>query len=355
MKYALIGCGHIANNHVKAVKTNKLDFIAACDIVPDNIEKLLTESDLQNQKKIFRYTDYKTLLLEHPEIELIAITTSSGNHAKIALDCIDSGKNIIIEKPMAMSIKDANEIIKRSREKNVVVSVSHQNRFNYNVQKVRQALDEGKFGKLSHGNICVRWNRNKSYYDQAKWRGTWLEDGGCLMNQCIHAIDLLIWMFGEEIESVYGIIKKQIHNYIECEDVGIAILTFKNGAIATIEGTTNVYPKNLEETLCIFGEKGTVKLGGTSLNKIEAWNFADESMNKYLDKASKPDNINNYVHLYSDVVDSIIKHRKPYIDAIAGKNSLEVVLAIYKSSITGQQIKLPLTDCSTSDFANIFK
>ena len=355
MKYALIGCGHIAANHIKAVSANKLDFIAACDVIPDNIEKILTESDLQNKEKIFRYTDYKTMLSDHPELELIAITTSSGNHAKIALDCIDSGKNLIIEKPMAMSIKDANEIIKRSKEKNVIVSVSHQNRFNHNIQKVRQALDEGKFGKLSHGSICVRWNRNKNYYNQAKWRGTWLEDGGCLMNQCIHAIDLLIWRFGSEVESVFGIIKKQIHVYLECEDLGMAILTFKNGVIATIEGTTNVYPKNLEETLCIFGEKGTVKLGGTSINKIEVWNFEDESMNKYLEETSKHDYINNYVPLYADVVDSIKNHRKPYIDAVAGRNSLEIVLAIYKSSIKGEQVKLPLTDCSTSDFADIFK
>lgn len=358
MKYALIGCGRIATNHVKAVLNNKLEFIAACDIVPDNIESLLAKHNLQNDKSIARYSDYKIMLAEHPEIELVAIATSSGNHAEIALHCIECGKNVIIEKPMAMSIKDADEIIRRSKEKNVIVSVSHQNRFNIAVQKLRKAIEAGRFGKLSHGSINVRWNRGKSYYDQAKWRGTWAEDGGCLMNQCIHGIDLLRWMFGDEVDTVYGTTRQQQHDYLECEDVGIAQLTFKNGAIATIEGTTNVFPKNLEETLYVFGEKGTVKIGGTSTNNIDVWDFADETeedkSNKGLEEQTSNVYGNGHTSLYADVIDSIVNHRKPYVDAVAGRNALEVVLAIYKSSATGQPIKLPLIDCASTDFIGLF-
>ena len=180
MKYALIGCGRIATNHVKAVINNGLEFVAACDIVPENIETLLAKHDLQNDTSIARYEDYKKMIEEHPEIELIAIATSSGIHAEIALYCIDKGINVIIEKPMAMSIADADEIIRRSEEKGVVVSACHQNRFNVAVQKTRKALEDGRFGTMSHGSIHVRWNRNKAYYDQAPWRGTWAEDGGCL-------------------------------------------------------------------------------------------------------------------------------------------------------------------------------
>ena len=181
MKYALIGCGRIATNHVKAVLNNGLEFVAVCDTIPASMESLLTKHGLQDDRTIARYTDYKQMIEEHPEIELIAIATSSGNHAEIALFCIDHGINVIIEKPMAMSMADADEIVLRSEEKGLVVSACHQNRFNVAVQEVRKALESGRFGKLSHGSVHVRWNRNKEYYAQAPWRGTWAEDGGCLI------------------------------------------------------------------------------------------------------------------------------------------------------------------------------
>ncbi len=358
INYALIGCGRIATNHVKAVVNNKLHFAAACDLEPDNIENLLAKHDLQEDAGIARYTDYKQMLKEHPEINLAAIATSSGNHAEIALYCIEHGIHVIIEKPMAMSIRDADEIIKKSEEKGVIVSVCHQNRFNIAVQKMRCALEQGRFGKLSHGSIHVRWNRNKAYYEQAPWRGTWAEDGGCLMNQCIHGIDLLRWMLGEEIDTVYGVTRQQQHDYLECEDIGMAVLTFKNGAVATIEGTTNVFPQNLEETLYLFGENGTVKLGGKSTNNIDVWDFADESEsdmeNKGLEEQTSNVYGNGHTSLYADVIDAVKSGRKPYIDAIAGRNALEVVLAIYKSAAEGRPVKLPLKECASVDFVGRF-
>ena len=298
------------------------------------------------------------MLIEHPEIQLVSIATESGLHAQIALDCIDAGKNLIIEKPMAMSIPDAEEIVRRSKEKGIKVSACHQNRFNVAVQETRHALEAGRFGKLSHGSIHVRWNRNKGYYDQAPWRGTWAQDGGCLMNQCIHGIDLLRWMMGDEVEEVYGVTLQQFHSYLECGDVGMAVVRFKNGAIGTIEGTTNVYPKNLEETLYLFGETGTVKIGGTSTNNINVWDFADEgeadARNKGLQEATSNVYGNGHTSLFADVIDAIEHDRNPYVDAVAGRNALEMILAIYQSAATGKPVKLPLKNVASTDFTGRF-
>ncbi|MCR5340567.1 MAG: Gfo/Idh/MocA family oxidoreductase [Saccharofermentans sp.] len=358
MKYALIGCGRIAVNHVKAANNNNLEFVAACDIVPENIDILFEKQEPVNKGGVARYSDYKQMIEEHPEIELASIATPSGIHAEIALYFIDHGINVIIEKPMAMNIADADEIIRRSEEKGVVVSACHQNRFNIAVQKMRKAMEAGRFGTISHGSIHVRWNRNKAYYDQAPWRGTWEDDGGCLMNQCIHGIDLLRWMMGGEVESVYGVTRQQFHHYLEAEDVGMAVVTFKNGAVATIEGTTNVYPKNLEETLYLFGEKGTVKIGGTSTNNIDVWDFADENeedlANKDLKEATSNVYGNGHTSLFADVMDSITNHHKPYVDAVAGRNALEMILAIYKSMKTAQPVKLPLDDFASTDMKGTF-
>lgn len=357
MRYALIGCGRIATNHVKAVLNNKLEFVAVCDVIPEQMEALLAKHDLQNDASIKRYTDYKTLIDEN-ELDLVGIATESGIHAEIALYCIEHNVNVIIEKPMAMSIEDANKIIELAEKKHVKVSACHQNRFNVAVQEMRKALEAGRFGKLSHGSIHVRWNRNQGYYTQAPWRGTWAQDGGALMNQCIHGIDLLRWMMGNEIEEVYGVTRQQFHDYLEAEDIGMAVVKFKNGAIATIEGTTNVYPQNLEETLYLFGEKGTVKLGGKSTNNIDVWNFADETeadqVNKGLEEATSNVYGNGHTSLYADVIDAIVNDRAPYVDAYAGRNALELVLAIYKSQKEGKAVKLPLGNFASVDMTGEF-
>lgn len=354
MKYALIGCGRIAINHLKAAITNGLEIVAVCDLVPEKMNNILYKFDLQD-KGIKKYTNHLELLHDCKGVELISIATSSDCHASIAFDVIKNGVNVIIEKPMALSIKDADEIIKYEKEYGVLVSVCHQNRFNVAVQKTRVALENGDFGKLSHGSINVRWNRNKDYYDQASWRGKWASDGGALMNQCIHGIDLLRWMFGGEIDEVYGVTKQQFHKYLECEDLGTAIVKFKNGAIGTIEGTVNIYPKNLEETLYIFGENGTVKIGGKSTNTIDVWDFK-ENAEQFAGFEEETQNVygNGHTSLFYDVKDAILNKRKPYITSIDGRNAVELVLAIYKSSFSGKPVRLPLKDCSSLDFINFF-
>lgn len=356
MKYALIGCGRIAVNHIKAVVENNIDMVAACDIKLEKIDQLVEKTKYNKDFK--KYSDYKKMIDENLDLDFVSIATESGIHAEIALYCIENGINVIIEKPMAMSMEDANKIINLSKEKNVKVSVCHQNRFNIAVHKTRKAMDEGRFGRLSHGSIHVRWNRNKNYYDQAPWRGKWESDGGCLMNQCIHGIDLLRWMLGEEVEEVYGVTKQQFHDYLECEDIGMAVLKFKNGAVATVEGTVNVYPQNLEETLYLFGEDGTVKIGGKSTNNIDVWNFKDEDADDQNNIGLKEETENVYgnghTSLFKDMIEAIQDDRDPYITAVDGKNALEIVLAIYKSSFTGKSVKLPLENCASTDFEGEF-
>lgn len=357
MKYALIGCGRIAVNHMKAAINNELEIVAVCDVLEEKMEELLAKYGLEKDESIKRYTDYKKMV-DELKPDLVSIATESGIHAEIALHCIDKGVNLIIEKPMAMSIEDANKIINLAEEKNVKVSACHQNRFNVAIQKLRKAVESGRFGKLSHCSIHVRWNRNAGYYEQAPWRGTWEQDGGALMNQCIHGIDLLRWMMGDEIEEIYGATRQQFHDYLEAEDVGMAVIKFKNGAIGTIEGTTNVFPKNLEETLYIFGENGTVKIGGTSTNNIDVWDFAveteEDQQNKGLEEETSNVYGNGHTSLFADVMDAIENDRKPYVDAVAGRNALEVVLSIYKSQKTAMPVKLPLTDFASTDMKGEF-
>ena len=358
MNYALIGCGRIATNHIKAAVNNQLNIVAVCDVKPEAMEALLAKHGLEKDPSIRRYTDYRKMLEEN-EIELAAIATESGSHAEIALWCIDQGIHVIIEKPMAMSMADAEEIIRRSEKTGVKVSACHQNRFNVAVQETRRALEAGRFGKLSHGSIHVRWNRNRDYYTQAPWRGTWAQDGGCLMTQCIHGIDLLRWMMGDEVDEVYGVTKQQFHPYLECEDVGMAVVKFKNGAVGTIEGTTNVYPKNLEETLYLFGQNGTVKIGGTSTNNLDVWQFADADVADERNQGLREATSNVYGHghtsLYRDMIEAIQEDRKPYVDAVAGRNALEMILAIYQSAATGTPVKLPLKNVASVDFTGRFE
>ena len=356
MNYALIGCGRISPNHIAAAKANKLNFVAICDIVTDNMVDKKVKFELPDSVKM--YTDYKEML-QQEKIELVAIATESGKHAQIALDCIDAGCNVIIEKPIALSLADADRIIEKSEEKGVKVCACHQNRFNKSIQKIRDAVDKKRFGKMFYGTAHIRWCRDHEYYDRASWRGTWEQDGGALMNQCIHNIDLLRWMMGDEIDEVVGMTDRLHHDYIEAEDLGIALIKFKNGAYGIVEGTTNVYPKNLEETLYLFGEKGTVKAGGQSVNIIEEWNFSDMLDDPDEVKAQyheAPPNVYGFGHtpLYADVIEAVQTDRAPYVDARAGKRALELVLAIYQSAATGSIVKFPITECSTIQFKGRF-
>ncbi len=356
MKYALIGCGRISPNHVAAALDNNLEIVAVCDLVEEKMDSTIEAFKLND--KVKKYKDYKEMI-SNEEIDLAAICTESGNHADIALYCIENDINIIIEKPIALSLKDADKIIEASKKRNVKVCPCHQNRFNKSVQKIRQAVEQERFGRMLHGTAHIRWNRGEDYYKHAPWRGTWEQDGGALMNQCIHNIDLLRWMMGDEITEVVGMTSNLMHDYIEAEDLGMALIKFANGSYGMIEGTTNIFPKNLEETLYLFGEKGTVKAGGKSVNLIEEWMFDDNIDNS--DEVKKtyqenPSSVYGFGHkpLYADVIGAIKNDREPYVTAEDGRRALELVLAIYKSAAEGVTVKLPLKKCSTTDFKGRF-
>ena len=356
MRYALIGCGRISPNHVQAAKNNRLEIVGLCDIVRGNAWDKVLQFELDRNIPI--YEDYR-VMLEKEKPELVAIATESGRHAQIALDCLDYGCNLIIEKPIALSLKDADAIIKKADEKGLKVCANHQNRFNKSIQKIRDAVEKERFGRMFYGTAHIRWCRDHEYYDRAMWRGTWEQDGGALMNQCIHNIDLLRWMMGDEVDEVMAMTDRLNHPYINCEDLGIALIKFKSGAYGIIEGTTDIYPKNLEETLYLFGEKGTVKAGGTSVNKIEEWRFADmlDDPERVIDEFKEtPPNVYGYGHtpLYADVIDAIKNNRQPLVNAKAGRRALELVLGIYKSAAENQPVKFPLDDVATTDFIGRF-
>lgn len=357
MKYALIGCGRISPNHIVAAQKNDLDIVAICDLNAGNMRDKMLKFRLP--ATVNCYTDYKEMLVKE-QPDLVAIATESGKHAQIAVDCMTMVQaNLIIEKPIALSLADADRIIDTARKEGVKVCACHQNRFNKSIQKIREAVEMDRFGRMFHGTAHIRWTRDYEYYSRAKWRGTWEQDGGALMNQCIHNIDLLRWMMGDEIDCVMGMTDRLRHDYIEAEDLGIALIKFTNGAYGIIEGTTNVYPANLEETLYLFGEKGTVKAGGSSVNIIEEWRFADVLDDPDEVKAQfheNPPNIYGYGHtpLYADVIDAVKNNREPYVDACAGKRALELVLAIYQSAATGQTVKFPMQECATIDFRGRF-
>lgn len=354
MKYALIGCGRVAPCHIKAAQKNGLEIVALCDCDIEKAKKLAAENGVE---KAAFYSDYKEMIKkERPEI--VSIAAISGVHAEIAVFCAESGVNFIVEKPMAMSIDEADKIIAAVEKSGVTASVCHQNRFNTAVLELRRALDEGRFGKISHASLAVRWHRGDEYYLQDGWRGKWATDGGTLMNQCIHGMDLLRWLLGDEIDAVFGFTNLSFHTVPEAEDVGVAVVKFKNGATATVEGTVNAVC-DMEETLAVFGEKGTVRLAGMAANEVDFWRFCDERHGdgELSELREEVKNVygNGHTGLFADVISAVKERRAPFVDVYAGKRAVEFVLSVYKSQKTGLPVKLPLKNFGSADMAGEFK
>ena len=358
MNYALIGCGRVAYNHLKAARENGLTVCAVCDTEPDHIFDLFNRSGLTPEEAgaIARYTDWNRLFdCEKPD--LVSIALPSGLHAACAKDAIRRGINVIVEKPIALSMADADELVRMAENYRVKVSACHQNRFNLAVQEMRRALEQGCFGVLSNAAVTVRWSRGRDYYASADWRGTWAMDGGALMNQSIHGIDLLRWMCGGELKTVYGVTRRQHHPYIQAEDVGAAVLTFENGCVATLEGGVNVCGPDLEEHLTLIGSAGAMKLGGKSANTVEYRYFEHEGAAVENGLVEQTANVygNGHISLFRDVINAIEEDRAPYVTAKDGRDALETVLAVYLSAKTGQPVTLPLTDVKTTDFEGLFE
>ncbi len=356
-KHAIIGMGVISRNHLIAVKANSQDIelVAVCDTIPENIEKSLNNAGLTGN--IARYTDYKVMLSEQKP-DIVTIATPSWLHGMMAQDCLENNCNVIVEKPMALNLKEMDAMISKAKEKGLLLITCHQNRYNNSITTIKKALDSDRFGHISHMTAHVRWNRNKNYYDQAGWRGKWKSDGGCLMNQCIHDLDLLCWMLGD-IDEVFAYTARQQHPYIEGEDLGLALIKAKSGAYGLFEGTVNIYPKNLEETLNIFGEKGTVQVGGESLNRIHEWIFADgldnpELIKKAVDEVPTNSTGLGHTKLYADVIRSLRTGAPDILDGDEGKKVVELILAMYKSKKTGRAVKLPLNNFEITEMEGTF-
>lgn len=332
MNFAIIGCGRISKNHVEALVNNydQCKLVAVCDVIIEkaNERKKLYENRINELVNV--YTDYKDMLNKE-NIDCISICTESGYHATIAVDCLNAGKHVLIEKPMAMTVEDADIINRLAQEKGLKVGVCHQNRFNPPIQKLRRAIEEGRFGKLVNVTARILWTRDQNYYNQAPWRGTKELDGGTLMNQCIHNIDLLQWMVGSEVERVHCERGTFLRN-IEMEDFGAILIRFKNGTIGIVEGSACVYPRNLEETLSIFGENGTVVIGGLAVNKIQTWQFSDKRDYDDVDDSLDVDNVYGSGHtpLYKDFIEAVKDKREPYINGYEGKKALGIITNCYE-------------------------
>lgn len=339
LKIALIGCGRITARHAELLGNGHIQgatLAAVCDSVLEKAKKI------GETYKVPFYTDFHQMM-QTEELDAVTVLTPSGLHAKHVIALAPYKKHIIVEKPMALTLEDADRMISACDHHGIKLFVIKQNRFNVPVVKLREALEQGRFGKLVLGTIRVRWCRPQSYYDQDSWRGTWAYDGGVLTNQASHHIDLLEWMMGE-VESVFAKSATALVN-IEAEDTAVVILKFKNGALGVIEATTAVRPKDLEGSISILGEKGSVEIGGFAVNEMKVWNFVEpiEEDKDVLEKFSvNPPNVYGFGHkaYYDHVVFCIVNKTHQLVDGLQGRKSLELITAIYESIETGQEVFL---------------
>lgn len=344
LNFAIIGCGRITSKIVDGVIKNsdKAKLVAISDILEDKMDfiekKYLSSQNIY--ENIIKEKDYKNII-DKIKLDVAIIATESGYHEEIGLFFLENGINVIIEKPIAMSISGAQRLVDKAKEKNLKLAACHQNRFNYPIQSLKKAILENKLGDIYTGTARILWYRDDNYYNQASWRGTWELDGGTFMNQCIHNIDLLNWMMNSEIDTVYSL-ANTFSRKIEGEDYGVILIKYKNGKIGTVEGSVITYPKNLEETLTIVGSKGTIVIGGTAVNKVDTWRVdgdSEEEMKKI--DCGDPNSVYGYGHeaLYKDFIESIEEDRKPLVDGEAGLLAVKIILAAYKSRKTGTVIR----------------
>lgn len=354
MKYALIGCGMISPNHINAALETGLEIAALCDLVEENRQKALSLIPEEKRAGVKLYADHKTMLAE-VQPELVAIALGSGLKKRLACDCLNAGVNVIVEKPIALSLEEADAMVACARENGKTLCINHQLRFCPSVRAIRAAVQDGSFGQMYHAAAQIRRNRNQAYFDAGKWRGTWKNDGGTLMNQCIHYTDLLEWILGD-VEEVFAYTDRLAHPYIEAEDMGLSLVKFKSGAYAMIEGTVNTYPKNLSDSMAFFGEKGTISVSGKYLDQAERWMFSDgtASLADSLAKYDIEDVGTGHVPLYRDMIEAIETGREPVCSGEEGRRALELVLGIYESAATGKPVRFPLPGGSTMDYVGRF-
>ena len=336
IRFGIIGCGRIAPRHAQSFQqVAAAQLVAVADLIASRAEHLATEYGAA------AHTDYHELLARD-DIDAVSVCVPSGLHAQVAIDAMHAGKHVLVEKPIAITLADADRMIEVSHSTGRTMGVVLQNRYNHPMQALRQAIDAGKLGQLNLGSACVRWYRPQSYYEDG-WHGTWAMDGGALMNQSIHHIDALQWLMGP-VAAVNAFTATRAHS-MEAEDVGVAVVRFVNGALATIEGSTLTWPQNLEGSVAVFGEHGSVKIGGTALNRIELWKVAGELEQEaelLTSQRVDPPSVYGYSHreVVRDFAHAIQNGTEAGTPGHEARKSLALVLAIYESARRGCEVSL---------------
>jgi UDP-N-acetyl-2-amino-2-deoxyglucuronate dehydrogenase len=337
---ALVGCGRISGNHVGAIdRVDGLELVAVADVELERAKGIAAERGIPA---------FRTLeeLLAGVECDVVSICTPSGVHPGLGIVAARAGKHVVTEKPMAISLADADALVQACDAAGVNLFVVKQNRLNPPIQLLRRAVDKGRFGRIYLANTTVRWTRPQEYYDSAPWRGTWEFDGGAIMNQASHYVDLMQWLVGP-VESVIAK-TATLARRIETEDTGVAVLRFRSGALGVIEVSVLTYPRNMEGSITILGERGTVKIGGTAVNRVEHWQFADydddDKLVEQLAAAANPVSVYGSGHegYYRNVLAVLNGEAKAGTDGREGRKSLELILGIYESAKTGREVPLPL-------------
>lgn len=337
-RVAFVGCGRISGNHFEALsRIEGLRLVAVCDVIEARARAAGEKWDVP------WFTQYEQMLADVP-CDAVSIATPSGMHPAHGIIAARAGKHVISEKPMAISLAAADELVKACDDAGVHLFVVKQNRLNATIQLLKRAIDKGRFGRIYMANATVRWARPQEYYDQAPWRGTWEFDGGAFMNQASHYVDLVQWLVGP-VESVMAKTATMARR-IEAEDSGAALLKFRSGAIGVLEVTVLTFPKNYEGSITLMGEKGTAKIGGTAVNKIEHWQFADYDDDDKLVEAANtnPTSVYGFGHepYYRNVLKVLRGEAVADTDGRGGRKSLELILGIYESAKTGREVPLPL-------------
>ena len=337
-RVALVGCGRISGNHIESIA--KIDGLRLTAIADVDVERARAVGAAHDVPWYATYAE----MLKDADCDIVTICTPSGLHSAQGVAAARAGKHVITEKPMSITLEQADVLVQACDHAGVRLFVVKQNRLNPSVQLLKRAVDKGRFGRIYLANTTVRWNRPQEYYDSAPWRGTWEFDGGAFMNQASHYVDLIQWLVGP-VESVIAKTATQARR-IEAEDSGVAVLKFRSGALGVIEVNVLTYPRNWEGSISIVGERGTAKIGGTAVNRVEHWQFAEyDDDDKLVETvATNPPSVYGHGHegYYRNVLAVLRGEAQPETDGRAGRKSLELILGIYESAKTGRDVPLPL-------------
>lgn len=339
IRFALVGCGRIANNHFAAMKqhADNVDLVGICDIDPKALNAAVAETKAEPYSNL-------SSMLEHTNADIVVLTTPSGLHPEQTVEIAATGRHVMTEKPMATRWHDGLRMVRACDDANVRLFVVKQNRTNATLQLLKRAVEQGRFGRIYMVNINVFWTRPQEYYDSAAWRGTWEFDGGAFMNQASHYVDLLDWIIGP-IESIQAYTATLARD-IEVEDTGVISVKWRSGALGSMNVTMLTYPKNLEGSITIIGEKGTVRVGGMAVNEIQHWEFAEphEDDQKVKQASYTTTSVYGFGHplYYDNVIKALRGEAEPETDGREGLKSLEVLIAAYLSARDGKRVALPL-------------